>query len=75
VVALIGAFAAILAAYWQFVYKRTKEASGSTGNATLQSPIVNVSPNINVSIGTVDHSTMGHSKRKITGKQTSPKSQ
>jgi hypothetical protein len=58
VVALIGAFAAILAAYWRFVYKPKREsaASSTSGHSVSQSPVINVSPNINVSVGNVDRS-------------------
>jgi hypothetical protein len=63
VVAIISAIAAILAAYWQFVYKPRQNAgaspkggSGNSGNS-VQAPVINVSPSFNISHGNTDLDT------------------
>lgn len=61
-VAIITAIPAILAAYWQFVYKpRKKRKLAAIEKAKLakvvQSPTFNVSPNVNVSYGNSDLDT------------------
>jgi hypothetical protein len=58
VVAIISAIAAILAAYWQFVYKPRQDSGaslkGGSGNSVVQAPVINVSPSFNISHGNAD---------------------